>query len=65
LKRFGLQLETPLLEFFLKRLNVDLALTNDGIPYEEVINIFKQKTDPTRRRINADNPVFVLFILLF
>lgn len=48
-----------MLEFLLKRLNVDLALTNDGIPYQDVINIFKQKTDPTKRRINADNPMFV------
>ncbi|CAF1497870.1 unnamed protein product [Adineta steineri] len=59
LKRFGLNLETPLLEFFLKRLNVDLALTNDGIPYQEVINAFKQSTDPTKKRINADNPVYI------
>ncbi|CAF0859260.1 unnamed protein product [Adineta ricciae] len=59
LKRFGLDLETPLLEYFLKKLNVDLALTNDGIPYQEVINTFKQKSDPTKRRINADNPVHI------
>ncbi|CAF2140370.1 unnamed protein product [Rotaria magnacalcarata] len=57
LKRFGLKLETNLLEFFLKRLNVDLSLTNDGIPYHDVINAFKQKSDPTRKRINADNQV--------
>ncbi|CAF3658026.1 unnamed protein product [Rotaria sp. Silwood1] len=55
LKRFGLKLEPNLLEFFLKRLNVDLSLTNDGIPYRDVINAFKQRSDPTRRRINADN----------
>ncbi|UJR11717.1 hypothetical protein I4U23_015898 [Adineta vaga] len=59
LKRFGLNMETPLLEYFLKRLNVDLALTNDGIPYQEVINTFKQKTDPTKKRINADNPILI------
>jgi len=57
LKRFGLKLEPHLLEFFLKRLNVDLSLTNDGIPYHDVINAFKQKSDPTRKRINADNPL--------
>ena len=54
-----MNLETPLLEYFLKRLNVNLALTNDEIPYQEVINTFKQKTDPTKRRINADNPTSV------
>lgn len=67
LKRFGFKLEPNLLEFFLKRLNVDLSLTNDGIPYLEVINAFKQKSDPTRKRINADNHLysFLLFIIEF
>jgi hypothetical protein len=59
LKRFGLKLEPQLLDFFLKRLNVDLSLTNDGVPYHEVINAFKEKSDPTRRRMNADNQSFV------
>jgi hypothetical protein len=59
LKRFGLKLEPQLLDFFLKRLNVDLSLTNDGVPYREVINAFKEKSDPTRRRMNADNQSFV------
>ncbi len=54
-----MKLEPHLLEFFLKRLNVDLTLTNDGVPYLEVINAFKQKSDPTRKRINADNQLFV------
>ncbi|CAF4042948.1 unnamed protein product [Rotaria sordida] len=55
LKRFGLKLEENLLDFFLKRLDVDLSLTNDGIPYRDVINAFKQRSDPTKKRINADN----------
>ncbi|CAF4595974.1 unnamed protein product [Rotaria sp. Silwood2] len=55
LKRFGLKLESNLLDFFLKRLDIDLSLTNDGIPYHDVINAFKQRSDPTRKRINADN----------
>lgn len=44
-----------MLDFFLKRLNVDLSLTNDFIPYRDVINAFKQQSDPTKKRINADN----------
>ena len=56
-----MKLEPHLLEFFLKRLNVDLSLTNDGIPYLEVINAFKQKSDPTRKRINADNQLSLFF----
>jgi hypothetical protein len=59
LKRSGLVLEGNLLDFFLKRLNIDLTLTSGSIPYRDVINTFKQKTDPTKKRINADNPLFV------
>ena len=59
MKRFGLKLEPHLLEFFLKRLNIDLSLTNDSIPYRDVINGFKQQSDPTRKRLNADNSQFV------
>ena len=57
LKRFGLKLESHLLDFFLKRLNVDLSLTNGMVPYREVINAFKEQSDPTKKRINADNPM--------
>ena len=59
LKRFGLALEGNLLDFFLKRLNVDSALTSGSIPYRDVINAFKQRTDPTKKRINADNPLYI------
>ena len=44
-----------MLDFFLKRLNVDLSLTNGFIPYRDVINAFKDQSDPTKKRLNADN----------
>ena len=65
MKRFGLTLETNLLDFFLKRLNVDLTLTSGSIPYRDVVNAFKQRSDPTKKRINADNPLYVSFLLIF
>ena len=58
LKRFGFELEANLLQFFLQRFNIDLSLTNDEIPYRDVLNAFKQKSDRTKKRINADNQMF-------
>jgi len=54
-------MEGNLLDFFLKKLNIDLTLTNGSIPYRDVINAFKQKSDPTKKRINADNPLYFIF----
>ncbi|CAF1077134.1 unnamed protein product [Rotaria sordida] len=55
LKHFGLILEGYILDFLLKRFNIDLTLTNGLIPYQDVINAFKQRTDPSKRRINSQN----------
>ncbi len=39
----------------MKHLNIDLALTSRSIPYQDVIQMFKEQSDPTKKRINADN----------
>ncbi|CAF5129821.1 unnamed protein product [Rotaria sp. Silwood1] len=55
LKRFGLILEGYILDFLLKRFNIDLKLTNGLIPYHDVIQAFKQRTHTTNKRIYSEN----------
>ncbi|CAF4816073.1 unnamed protein product [Rotaria sp. Silwood1] len=55
LKRFGLILEGYIVDFLLKRFNIDLKLTNGLIPYHDVIQAFKQRTHTTNKPIYSEN----------
>ncbi|UJR34858.1 hypothetical protein I4U23_027637 [Adineta vaga] len=57
LKQFGLILEENLLEYFLKRLNIQSTLNNQRIHYPDVIKAFKQKIDLTKKRKKLENPL--------
>ncbi|CAF1342560.1 unnamed protein product [Rotaria magnacalcarata] len=55
LKQYGLILDGNILESFLKRFNIDLTLTNGLVPYKDVINAFKQRSDSPKKQINHEN----------
>ncbi|CAF3203302.1 unnamed protein product [Rotaria sp. Silwood2] len=64
LKRFGLILEGYILDFLLKHFNIDLTLTNGLIPYQHVINAFKQQADKKNKRINSKTDLFVFLLFI-
>lgn len=53
-------MEKDLFEFFLKKLEIDLGLTNGLVPYRDVLNVLKDNSDPTRKRLNIDNKALVI-----